>query len=195
MIKAIIFDCFGVVIADSLKNLIDQMDASNPELATDLRKSLYANHRGRLSNDEVHTRLAAGLGFSDTDYNAMLKKGEVKNQPLLDYIVALKGRYKTALLSNIGIGSIEKRFTKEELTKYFDTITLSGEVGFIKPEPEIYEITATKLGVRLDECVFTDDRETFCDGAKAVGMKAILFDNFDQFAVDLESFLKELTDD
>lgn len=191
MIKAIIFDCFGVLVADSLKDLMDQMDAFNPKLVAELRKSLHANHRGKLSNDEVHTRLAAGLGFSDADYDEMLKKGEVKNQPLLDYIVTLRDGHKTALLSNIGIGSIEKRFTKEELTKYFDVVTLSGEVGFAKPEPEIYKITATKLGVRLDECVFTDDRETFCDGARAVGMKAILFDNFDQFAADLKSLLEE----
>lgn len=189
MIKAVIFDCFGVVIADSLKNLMDQMDVSNPELVADLRKSLHANHRGKLSNDEVHTRLAAGLGFSDADYSQMLKKGEVKNQPLLDYIVLLKDRYKTALLSNIGIGSIEKRFTKKELTRYFDTVTLSGELGFAKPEPEIYEITATKLSVRLDECVFTDDRETFCDGARAVGMQAILFKDLAQFQAEFELLL------
>ena len=41
-----------------------------------------------------------------------------------------------------------------------------------KPELEAYEYVADKLGVRLDECVFTDDRELFCEAARACGMQA-----------------------
>jgi FMN phosphatase YigB (HAD superfamily) len=45
--------------------------------------------------------------------------------------------------------------------------------------------------VRLEECVFTDDREDYCEGARAVGMQAILYKNFTQFRADLEKLLSE----
>ncbi len=75
------------------------------------------------------------------------------------------------------------------MAKHFDTVVVSGEIGYAKPEPEAYEITADRLGVRLDACVFTDDREHFCEAARAVGMQAIHYQNVDQFRQDLEGVL------
>jgi HAD superfamily hydrolase (TIGR01509 family) len=65
----------------------------------------------------------------------------------------------------------------------------SGEIGYAKPEPEAYEIVAQRLGVRLDECVFTDDRADFCEAARAVGMQAIEFTGLEQFRHALEPLL------
>jgi HAD superfamily hydrolase (TIGR01509 family) len=64
-----------------------------------------------------------------------------------------------------------------------------------KPEPEAYEITADRLGVRLEECVMIDDRLELCEGAQAVGMKAIMYKGLKQLKTDLESLLAAVTDD
>jgi FMN phosphatase YigB (HAD superfamily) len=45
------------------------------------------------------------------------------------------------------------------------------------------------LGVRLDECVFTDDREEYIEGAQHVGMKTIFFTGTEQFKTELEEML------
>lgn len=56
----------------------------------------------------------------------------------------------------------------------FDATVISGDVGLHKPEPEIYELGAERIGVPPAGCVFVDDLSENVAGAEAVGMTAIL---------------------
>ena len=51
---------------------------------------------------------------------------------------------------------------------------ISGDVGLHKPQPEIYELGAERIGVPPAACVFVDDLRENVAGAEAVGMTAIL---------------------
>ena len=119
MIKAVIFDCFGVVL-DVMRNF--------------------------------------------------------KNTEVIDAIIALKGEYKTAMLSNVsGRRSLDERFNPGELDQLFDVVVASGDVGFEKPSPHIYTMTAEKLQLDPSECLFVDDIPAFCAAAEAVGMQSLHF--------------------
>jgi len=109
---------------------------------------------------------------------------------LLDYIEELLKTYKTAVLSNASRGRLKEIIGAEEVARCFDVIVESGSLGFAKPDPEIYEYTADQLGVRFDECVFTDDKEEYCQAARAVGMQTITYQSFDQFKTELEKLLQ-----
>jgi 2-haloacid dehalogenase len=69
-----------------------------------------------------------------------------------------------------------------------DDIILSGEVGQIKPHPEIYEITLKRIGRPASECLFIDDSLANIEQAGKMGFKVIHFQSPDQ----LESELKAL---
>lgn len=122
---------------------------------------------------------------------AQVAIGEFKDQDLLQFVAALRKQYKTAMLSNVDADSLSRRLPDEELQEYFDTVVISGEIGYAKPEPEAYGTVADRLGVRLDACVFTDDREEFCEAARAVGMKAIHYKSSDQFKRELHELLAQ----
>jgi epoxide hydrolase-like predicted phosphatase len=186
MIKAVIFDCFGVLVSDSLKLLVEALESAKQ---AEIVSIMHDGHRGLNSGPEYSQKVAALLGMTLEEYRAHVANGEVKNRQLMEYITSLKRHYKTAILSNVSIGGIAARFTPDELKAHFDTVVASGEVGFAKPEAQIYELAAERLEVRLDECVFTDDREEYCEGARGVGMQAIYFQNFKQFKRDLEALL------
>ena len=51
---------------------------------------------------------------------------------------------------------------------------ISGEVGLHKPQPEIFELGAERVGLEPSDCVFVDDLRENCAGAEAVGMTAVL---------------------
>lgn len=189
MIRAVIFDCFGVLVTDALQAICDEVRARDPAAADQIRGIVQLANRGIADPETSSRQVAAILGTTYEGYRQQISEGEIKNAQLLTYVGELRRTYKTALLSNIGKGSLLRRFTEDELAQYFDTVVASGEVGFAKPEPEIYEIAADRLGVRFDECVFTDDREEFCEAARAVGMQAILYENFSQFRPALEALL------
>ncbi len=191
MIKAVLFDCFGVLITDVLKGIVADHAEDDPGGAADIQAIIAAANLGVISRAESNQRAADILGMTVAEYRARIDGGEVRNERLFAYSMLLREQgYKTAMLSNISKESLDRRFQKAELQRYFDEVITSGEVGFAKPEPEIYELAADRLGVRCDECVFTDDRERFCEGAQATGMKTIVYTDFIQFTAELEQMIE-----
>jgi FMN phosphatase YigB (HAD superfamily) len=189
MIRAVIFDCFGVIITDALQAICDELNSRDPAACEQVKDLIKANNRGLILPEDSNEQIAGILGISVQEFRRRIDSGEAKDERLLDYIVGLRGTHKTAMLSNIAGNSLEHRFTADELERCFDTVVISGDIGFAKPEPQAYEITADRLGVRYDECVFTDDRDSFCEAARAVGMQAIHYTSFDRFKSELEQIL------
>lgn len=73
------------------------------------------------------------------------------------------------------------------LSRWLRWSFVSCEVGARKPQPEIYRHALKTLGVEPTGCVFIDDREENCEGARAVGIEAIRFENAAQLAAALHS--------
>jgi putative hydrolase of the HAD superfamily len=189
MIKAVIFDCFGVVITDALGAMVAEISESKPNEAQEILSILTAAAKGQISRQNASEAISTIFGIPMDEYVNRVQTAEVKNDRLLAYISELRKTYKTAMLSNVSIGGLAARFDQEELDRCFEQIVASGDIGFAKPEPEAYEIAASRLGVRLEECVFIDDREEYCEGARAVGMRAIRYQDFGQMKRELEAAL------
>lgn len=188
MIKAIIFDCFGVLAGSSFKEIYRQAGGDLSVDSPFLDDVLTAANSGHLTSREMHQSVADRIGMPYDVWYETVEKGEQPNEELLDFIKTLKSRYKTAILSNANHGTLKRKFTPEQLS-LFDQVTVSAEVGLLKPNPEIYQYTAEKLGVDVSECVFTDDSQVYCEAAAAIGMKSIWYQNLSQFKSDLETLL------
>jgi HAD superfamily hydrolase (TIGR01509 family) len=189
MIRAIVFDCFGVVISDALEVLTGRLRETDPEAARRVSDLVRQSNQGLADPTESSRQVAAVLGLTYEEYRAQIAAGEIKNTELIAYIRELRQSYKTALLSNIGAGSLKRRFTDAELTELFDVVVASGDIGFTKPAKEAYLITAERLEVPPAECVFVDDRSPYCEGARGVGMRTVCYQDFTQFRTELESIL------
>lgn len=133
---------------------------------------------GRMSGEEF-SRYLAGALCEDGDSplaDAGLKDRlffTVRPEPSM---VMAVGTYrslgiKTALLSNSWGG---EGYPRETFDVLFDTVVLSGDVGYRKPQPEIYRMTASRLGLEPENCVFVDDLTSNIAGAEAVGMTGVL---------------------
>jgi HAD superfamily hydrolase (TIGR01509 family) len=185
MIKALIFDCFGVLIVDAMSVMLTELRQSNPAKADKVLELINASNRGVMDKLAARTAIAEQFDLALDIYIQAISSGEARNQPLLDFIAAQRDTYKTAVLSNVSQGGLSTRFPNEELRRYFDVIVESGAIGYAKPDIEAYELTAKALGVELDECVMIDDRAEYCRGAQAAGMQAILYQTFAQMKQDL----------
>jgi putative hydrolase of the HAD superfamily len=78
--------------------------------------------------------------------------------------------------------------TRFKLSELFDDLILSYELGFCKPEPEIYHEALRRGGVTANQCLFIDDLAENVRGAEAIGMRTIQFQGFD----DLNARLRKL---
>lgn len=191
VIKGIIFDCFGVLLGNAYKTHLAEVEREDPERAKEIRAINHASDMGILTREETATHISALFGMEPEEFLAEQNQVEVPNTELLAYIAELKKTYKVALLSNISSRErLSIRFVNGELESHFDTIVASGDEGYVKPQPEIYEIAATRLGVSPTECVMIDDIPEFCQGAREVGMQAIQFQTNQQCREELDALLK-----
>lgn len=194
MIKAVIFDFFGVLVGDGFDSTYRKA-GGDPEKDRQFVQTLLDQvNRGAITTEEFRRSICQQLGITIEDYQEAMKKAEPLNYELLDYIKGLRGKYKTAILSNVNKDGLERKIDQATLDEHFDVLVVSGEVGFIKPEPEIYHLTAERLGIKPEECVFIDDRAGYAEAAEAVGMKAINYQSFPQMKKDLEKLLTTVAD-
>jgi putative hydrolase of the HAD superfamily len=84
------------------------------------------------------------------------------------------GGTRLALLSNAGpdFGSY---FRHGPLGDFFTACYVSGELGLIKPHPEVYRAVLADLAITPDEAVFIDNRQRNVAGAEAVGITGHVF--------------------
>lgn len=78
------------------------------------------------------------------------------------------------LLSNAP-ASFARVASTQPWTRYFEHLLFSGDLGFVKPEAEIWAALLARLGARASDCVFYDDRQHNVDGAVAAGLTAKLW--------------------
>lgn len=92
---------------------------------------------------------------------------------LLDY---LRPKYHLHLITN---GFQEVQHTKlngSGLEPYFETLTVSEEVGVKKPNPEIFHYALRKAGAIAEESIMIgDEMAVDIDGARAAGMDTVMF--------------------
>jgi len=190
VIKAILFDCFNVLVRDATKHLVEHMGEIDPQKRQEFSAVTHAVDKGIISDQEGARRQSELLGISLEEFVDIRNKGEVRNEPLIDYIKSLKGKYKLMMLSNIvSRERLDSRFLPGQLDELFDMVIPSGEVGYIKPQPELFLLAAARLGVAPEECVMIDDIADFCEGARTTGMQAIQFISNEQCIADLNAVI------
>lgn len=109
---------------------------------------------------------------------------------MIELILLLKKKYKVALLTNFT--SDLERFLKKMFDIYhiFDVVVNSYDIKTRKPEPGAFRHTLNKLELKPEETVFIDDKEINVEGAKQLGMRGIVYKDFDQTRLELEMILK-----
>lgn len=93
-------------------------------------------------------------------------------QALLD---ELGRRYRLALLSNYPCSrSILAGLEKIGLTRFFESTTVSGDVGYVKPHRRPYEVMLAELALAPGSCVYVGDNWLAdVQGSKRMGMFSI----------------------
>jgi putative hydrolase of the HAD superfamily len=96
------------------------------------------------------------------------------------------GGTRLALLSNAGrdFGSY---FRHGPLGDFFEACYVSGELGLLKPSPEIYHQVLADLRITPAEAIFIDNREPNVTGAQAVGITGHVFTDADALRTFLTS--------
>ncbi len=187
-IKAIVFDCFGVLVEDSMNLFCNTYLSDKPEAVARIRYLDHLSTEGKMTWVELVDEIVKLSGMNRDEVNRLLDINP-QNMPLFDYITdELKPHYKLGFLSNAADDWLNQLFTSEQLA-LFDDFVLSYQHNLRKPDTAIFELAANRLGVLPSESILVDDVEIYCQGAREVGMSAIQYHSFNQTKSDIEALI------
>lgn len=98
------------------------------------------------------------------------------SQNTIHIVNAIKKQVKVAILTNGSIQRQKAKIVNTSLNSCFDTIFISEEVGFSKPDKRIFELALNTLNVQPENALFVgDDLEKDIAGCQNAKMKGIWF--------------------
>jgi putative hydrolase of the HAD superfamily len=148
---------------------------------------------GKCSVEEVWVWVADQLGVEQYERGELEKdfwRGDRVDRDLETFIRSLRPQFKTGLISNAWPDLRQELENDWNIADAFDDLLISAEVGIAKPDPHIYQIALTRLDVAASEAIFVDDFEKNIDGARAVGMHAVHFQDPEQVILEVRNLLE-----
>ena len=173
MIKAVIFDFFGVIGLSTYQLVGEKYNLSDTQKKelTDLHKTF---DNGFIDDAKFLQSYADIISepyesFIDNFYKSQ-ERFRVSDA-MIEFALELKKSYKIGMLSNVSSDAYHAFI--EPIASNFDSVVTSYHAQLAKPDVAIFELIAQELGVDVFDCIMIDDSETNCEGARAAGMQAI----------------------
>ena len=197
--EALLFDLGRVLVGydwnDSLRRLADRLEGVTVDEILDWildpHGPVDAYDRGEIDDaaflEALHARFDPDRRFDDA-WLAELWCDMFEPWPAaLDLVDRVRPQAALALVSNtnpLHFGTLDHRLG---LRERFDHVSVSHEVGALKPEPAIFRHALDGLGVDPDRAWFTDDLDQNLAGARALGIRTHRFETVDELRRELAS--------
>lgn len=197
-IHAVVFDVGGVLEDTPGLGVAGRWEARlglpAGSLGTRLSDVWAAGAVGSISLDQVHRAIAGYLGLRRGQVDAFMAEMWERylgtpNTELIDYARGLRPRWRTGILSNSFVGAREREQAAYGFGDLVDEIIYSHEAGMAKPDPRLYRLTCSRLGVRPEQMIFLDDGCAAVAGARAVGIHAIRYRSNAQAITEIGAML------
>ncbi|TXT60687.1 MAG: putative Haloacid dehalogenase domain protein hydrolase [Promethearchaeota archaeon] len=177
-IEWLIFDAWGVIytkrnfIHSFLYPFLKQRD---PHIQEDeLYKEYFKASRGTFASKDFWENIGFKQEYPEIEQQYLNSVSCLDDQ-FIEWIPKFKEYYRVALLSNDVEEWSKFLLQKYNITRHFEKIIISGEVGFRKPGVEIFEYFLEITNASPSRCVFVDDRLANLKASAEVGMNTIRF--------------------
>jgi glucose-1-phosphatase len=194
-IRAVFFDLGGVIVRTEYQVPRQHLAERFGMDYEDIDKIVFGGANGSAARaslgeitEEEHWRnVMKILKLPVSDYQRVRDEffaGDVIDHEILNFLRAIKPKYKTGLISNAWSG-LRNYIVRERFDDAFHHMIISAEVGVAKPDPKIFHIALDQLEVSPNEAVFVDDFIENIKACEKVGIQGIHFK-------DAESALQRL---
>ncbi len=197
-IQAVFFDFGGVIMRTEYQAPRQHLAERFHIDYDDIDKAVFASESARKASigeitEEAHWRevlkrfklpVSELQSFKDSFFG-----GDVIDRDLVKFIESLRRKYHVGLISNAWSG-LREFLAKERLIDAFDSVTISAEVGVVKPEAGIFQIALKQAGAESEAAVFVDDVLENIEACQSLGMKGVLFKEPQESLTQLKQILK-----
>lgn len=179
MINAVIFDLDGTVVdSEGLWEEVFRKVANSHALEYGSKwihepgVGILPNWERMVGKGEKAEKLARE---TENLYSEETKDGEMGvREGLVELVEFIKEQgWLTALATGSNWNVVERELEQLDMYLAFDVTTTGEEVLAQKPDPEIYVLTAQKMGVELTECVIVEDSVAGVKAAVEAGCRVV----------------------
>lgn len=180
-IEQMIFDYGGVIGFTPRLEISNQIskfcDIDHNKISQIIRKNTIKMQKRKVSEEDFWKNISKDLKVNDLDSLTRVWIESVQNLSKIDldvlaFLDDLSRFYKLSLLSNSTQLYTYSPF-RNFLGRIFSIEIYSCDVGFRKPEKEIYDITLARLDIQPCECVIIDDEPENLIYPASIGMGTI----------------------
>ena len=196
--RNVVFDFGGVLVRWQPEAIIAGFYTDEPLRAL-VRDAVFRHpdwidlDRGTLSDSVAIERFAARMGRPAAEMHALMQYVKDSLTPLPDSIALLDELAERGVplygLSNMSAPMFALLKSRHRHWDRFRGIVVSGEIGMVKPDPEIFHHLAQRYDLIPAETVFIDDHLPNIESARRLGFRTIHFADADQCRVELETHL------
>ena len=204
LVNWVIFDMMGVIfeVADDVNDLlVPFIQRKDDSVSSEKINELYRKASlGEISSCGFWSQLGFESDYPDIEKDYL--DGCLKLDPdFMNIARSLKESYSLAALSNDVKEWSSYLRNKFGLNELFKVLTISGEIGYRKPDREIYIILLDRIHESPSSCILVDDRSKNLYAASQLGMKTVKFvrqgatnDSSGDFEITSFSQLPEIVD-
>jgi len=159
------------------------------------RASKFRDYASAVNNGEMHwsdfiEKVAQATGTDVQRVNELYESEQIDPR-VVHLITELHTQYKTGLITNANHEFIDEILQTNNLNNIFDTVVVSSRLGYSKPDPRIFSEALERLGVSAAETVYFDDLSMHVDAAKALGIQAFVYENYEQAKKQIDKILSQ----
>lgn len=197
-IKALVFDCGGVVLRDRDESYYARWEQQLGLSEGALKRRLYEGplwaeaETGRITEEAFWRTAGNELGLSPELSDALAADAWASwgvDPIVLSLVQRARTRLRVAMLSNATDALETKLKHTYGVAHLFEPIVNSSQVGIAKPDPSIYHELLKRMRLEPGETVFIDDRAENVAAAAALGMHVIWFVHPSELERQLQPYL------
>ena len=183
-IQHVIFDLGGVVV-DWNPDAIVRVVFNDLKLQDRVKQTIFQHpdwlemDRGTLMEAEAIPRFVRRAGITRELVVALLRMAGRMLLPKPDTLDLIQELHEKNIslycLSNVPSDRFAYLKRRYDFWDVFVGAVISGDLGMVKPDKEIYEYLFHTYELEPSACVFLDDAPINIEGARAVGMHGIVF--------------------
>lgn len=200
MLQAVLFDFDGVLTVDKYGSVsVGRFLSERTGIPLDRCRAAYGKFnaamlRGEKTQREIWPGLCAELGIDPEPYLLdEASRATPMDERMLGLVRELRSKYQIGIITDNPADRVHAALDHYGLRGLFDVLSISGEIGSRKDEPEIFLRTLAALNLPAEACAFIDNTAANLIVPAQMGMHTIFFDDEARDMDHLQTALKKLT--
>jgi 2-haloacid dehalogenase len=192
--KTIVFDLGGVLIDWDPRYLYSQIFTDQDEMEFFLRAVCSPEWNAQMDGEKsfqdgieelipLHPEYADQIQAYFTRWEEMIRGVFSSTVQILSELK--EAGYPLAALSNWSSETFPILNAKYEFLDWFDPLMISGHVGLVKPDPQIFNLLLCSLDRDSNDCIYIDDMKPNIKAASEIGFSFIHYTGSDQLRREL----------